>query len=57
MPGSSAPGRDRTCDHRIRRVIDNVESGFYLLLRLQLITLELLGLLRLPRVRVTTRVT
>jgi hypothetical protein len=37
-----APGRDRTCDHR-RRVIDATDYGFYLLLRLQSISLEMLG--------------
>ena len=59
--GHSFPGGDRQNTHgesrthgrRIRRVIDNAHSGFYLLLRLQLITLELLPL---PPVRVTTRV-
>ena len=57
MPDESAPGRDRTCDHRIRRVIDPAVYAFYLLLYLQSIMLELLGLLRSPPVRVTTRVT
>jgi hypothetical protein len=57
MPGESAPGRDRTCDHRIRRVIDNGHWAFYLRLCLQSITLELLYLLGSTPVRVTTRVT
>jgi hypothetical protein len=43
IPAESAPGRDRTCDHRIRRVTDNAAYAFYLLLRLQSITPELLG--------------
>jgi hypothetical protein len=38
-----APGRDRTCDRRIRRVTDRAAYGFYLLLALQLISLELLS--------------
>ena len=38
-------------------MIDTGNSAFHLLLRLQLITLELLELLQLPPVRVTTRVT
>ena len=44
-----APGRDRTCDHRIRRVIDAGDWAFYLRLRLQSIILELLRLLRCPQ--------
>ncbi len=44
MPGESAPGRGRTCDHRIRRVPDGAPYGFYLLLCFQSISLELLEL-------------
>jgi len=46
LPGQGAPGRDRTCDHRIRRVIDTAACGFYLLPCLQSIMLELLALLQ-----------
>jgi hypothetical protein len=38
----SAPGRDRTCDHRIGRVMDRADRAFCLLLCSQSITLELL---------------
>jgi hypothetical protein len=34
-----APGRDRTCDHRIRRVTHQGDYAFYLLLCSQLISL------------------
>jgi hypothetical protein len=44
-----APGRDRTCDHRIRRVTDRADYGFYLLLCLQLSSLELLECPDRPR--------
>jgi hypothetical protein len=39
-----APGRDRTCDRRIRRVTDHAPYGFYLLHCFQSISLELLEL-------------
>ena len=39
-----APGRDRTCDHRIGRVTDHAHWAFYLRLCLQSITLEMLWL-------------
>jgi len=45
------------CACGIRRVIDKADWAFYLLLLLQSITLELLQLLQLTPVRVTTRVT
>ena len=42
MPGESAPGRDRTCDHRIRRRPDAIHRGFHLHLCPQSIIPELL---------------